>query len=304
MAYNPYTTSEGLRQLYETSVQTDTQKKAQEAATSAQMSTMEKQFETEVLEAEKKAQEALARQRARRSKRTRRGRGFLKSLVSLFLPGVGAAWSGIDAAKEQKAQGKHLYRMAELAKKHATTIDPRWGGTFLGSKSSKYLAGAEKSYGDLLRQAHDIKGKTGNPLEMLQTAVGTGLSSFATNKAIQGIAEKASGKEFASSKRKAAKETANESAKHVGELISSGMDKNMLTEAISTMPSAGGIDQDLLLSALGKGGQGNFLEELMRLFGEAGGEFGDILNTREDGGSGKADEVAGLLSMIESLKSQ
>ena len=58
------------------------------------------------------------------------------------------------------------------------------------------------------------------------------------------------------------------------------------------------------MSALGKGGQGNFLEELMRLFGEAGGEFGDILNTREDGGSGKADEVAGLLSMIESLKSQ
>ena len=48
MAYNPYTTSEGLRQLYETSVQTDTQKKAQEAATSAQMSIMEKEFDHKV----------------------------------------------------------------------------------------------------------------------------------------------------------------------------------------------------------------------------------------------------------------
>jgi len=188
MAYNPYAISGSILQGLQTEAAKKTRGEKADIAAASQKQEMVTEFEDELEAKEKAAQAALRRKYKSKG-------GWLGSLgsIALALAGLPIAAAGIggaSAAIEGKRAGKHALSMAELAKKHATDIDPRWKGTFLGRDASKYLRGAEKGYGDIVRSAEDMKSETGSLGGMLKTGMMSGLTSYAMGKAFQGIGDK------------------------------------------------------------------------------------------------------------------
>jgi hypothetical protein len=181
MAYNPYAVADTLSQLQQSGLKTQTAKRESDVKISGQKKQMEKLMMKEVREAEKKAQAALAKKK----KKSKWG-GILGGIVSLFNPIAGAVLSGISSASQAKSGAKHLLSQAQLAKKHAMNIDPRWQNTFLGQGAEEYLTQAEKGYGDLVSQAQDAQMNFG---DLLKTATVSGIGSYATGKALSGIGE-------------------------------------------------------------------------------------------------------------------
>ena len=188
MAYNPYAISGSILQGLQTEAAKKTRGEKADIAAATQKQKMVTEYEDELEAKEKAAQAALRRKYKSKG-------GWLGSLASMALafaglPIAAAGVGGASAAIEGKRAGKHALSMAELAKKHATDIDPRWKGTFLGRDASKYLRGAEKGYGDIVRSAEDMKSETGSLGGMLKTGMMSGLTSYAMGKAFQGIGDK------------------------------------------------------------------------------------------------------------------
>ena len=183
MAYNPYALADTFTQLAESEQEAKRMGQESRIGTALKKQDIKKEYEGKLAEAHKRAQEVLQKQMSKRSK----GRGWLKKLVSIALPGVGAIWSGIDAAKEGKRAGKHALDMAELAKKYALDVDPtgRFANLFTGDSLADYKRVAEKDYGDIVSQAQIQKDKLSDPTNMLKTALATGITSYGAGKAMK-----------------------------------------------------------------------------------------------------------------------
>tara|TARA_R100000808_G_scaffold59_1_gene388 strand:- start:6259 stop:7173 length:915 start_codon:yes stop_codon:yes gene_type:complete len=184
MAYNPYAIADTLSQLEQSQMKTSQQERESKIKTFEQKGKMEEQYLEDIRAAERKAQAELAKRQKKKKRR-----GWLKSIISIINPIAGAVIGGVDAARQQKKSAKHMLDRAQAAKKYAKDIDPRWSKTFLGKGeggSKDYLSKAEDYYGGLVTQAQDAKPKFG---DLFTTALGTGLTSYASGKAMEGFGD-------------------------------------------------------------------------------------------------------------------
>ena len=293
MAFNPYAISGSILQGLQTEASKKTRKQKSDIAIATQKQKMISQFESELEAKEKAAQAAL--QRKYKSK----GLGNLVSIALAMggLPIAAAATGGVSAAVEGKRAGKHALSMAELAKKHAMDIDPRWKGTFLGRDASKYLRESEKGYGDIVSQARDIKQETGGLGGMLKTGLMSGITSFAMGKAMQGIGDK-----FAAVKDVKALKGTDFKVPVEGTSLPSDIGYKAVQLDPKGMPMTSKVGiKDL---AAKHGLSENVIKKLMEakapglkaLFGSIG-EAGEKFGTVETGGY--ATTLAGLLAMLQ-----
>ena len=317
MAYNPYALADTFTQLAESGLEAKRMGQQSRIGTGLKKQDIKKEYTGMLEEADRKAQEALAKERARASKRTRRGRGFLKKLVSAFLPGVGAAWAGIDAAREGKKAGKHAFKQAELAKKYATQVDPtgRFKNLFTGDALSAYKGEAEKTYGGILSEAKRRKEELSDPMKMLSTALTTGVTQYGAGKAMQagmeglkGLKPLSKGEGIISNVKDLKKAgISGETFKDILKFptptdtpidvssITQGIDPKMIDLIKKLGPeTAGGIDIAALLDAK---------SPLFKLLKESAGKSGKY--GREDPlglfgkGEDQADLLTGLLRMLQ-----
>ena len=183
MAYNPYAVAQSLSQLQQSQLETEQKGKIAKQEVGLQKGKMTEQYMSDIKEAERKAQEALAK----KYKPKRKGLGFLGSLIGAFNPIAGGVIGGLTGMSEARRRGKHMVGQAELAKEAAKRIDPRWKGTFLGKGeggASDYLSTAETYYGDILSKYKQAKP---SGMDLLSKGLASGLSSYTTGKALQGI---------------------------------------------------------------------------------------------------------------------
>ena len=184
MAYiNPYSLADSFTQLKESQIKTAQQRRESDIEVGTQKDKMEKQYIKDIEAAEKKAQDELNKKRSKKNK----GFKLMTTLLSAFNPIAGAVIGGIDTATQSKKSAKHMLDRAIGAQKYAQDIDPRWGKTFLGKGeggSRDYLSKAEGFYGDLVRQASEAQPSA---LDSFKTAAMSGIGSFATGKAMEGL---------------------------------------------------------------------------------------------------------------------
>ena len=177
MAYNPYAVANTLTNLEQSRLKAIQQGKEADVEVGKQKSKMYDEYMADVKEAERRAEEALAKQY-----KGKKGIGFLGQLVSMINPIAGAVVGGITAASEGKRRGKHDVGQAKQAKELAMSIDPRWGKTFLGrgeGGSRDYLSRVESGYGDLISQAQSRADKLGSLSGMAATGLQAGIGDYA-----------------------------------------------------------------------------------------------------------------------------
>ena len=187
MAINPYQAAAGQTKFYESLAKSKSLAEKMRGGAAIHKGKLKTEFEEELMQAEKRAQEAL-QEEYKQSK----GGGLLSSLLG-FIPGVGPILSGVaggvTSALGAKKAGKHAEKMASRAKDYAMDIDPKWGKSFLGSAARKHEEEAGSFYGDILKSAQDVAKETSSLGGMLKTGMASGLSSYAMGKAMQGVGE-------------------------------------------------------------------------------------------------------------------
>ena len=187
MARTPYGLIGGGQTLYESMARAQQAGETSRGATTAQMGAMGKEFEEKIQEAERKAQEELQKRARHRKKRKwyQKALGSIAPALFGMIPGVGAIGAGLISGL---AKGRDVYRkgkkdidfarqQARKAKSAALAVDPRFGKTFLSKGLTQYKGGAEKQYGDIVRQAERMD-KSDVINQALMSGLASGLSGY------------------------------------------------------------------------------------------------------------------------------
>ena len=169
---NPYQLVESQLGLSEELIKKEDQQRKADMATAGQMGSMTRQFNQQLRNAQKRAEEEL------RKKKKKSKWGKLGSVLSMFAgPIAGPIISGLLSMSEMRGQSKHAEKQAKLAKAAALGVDTsRFGKTFLGEEAKDYQADQESAFDKIIADTQVSSG------DLLKTGLASGITSMAMGK--------------------------------------------------------------------------------------------------------------------------